>query len=213
MTTQSQALRGVFGSRIPSAFHDDVNVVNSIELGALRTIVGRIENLSFAESPVTSSTFEKRVTEATREVGVPEGSGLSVARLYGTVVTIGAGEPGSDSLTASLETLGIERSRAQVLSESIFRHRPKIDAELVSSLKERFGPVLSKLYWRVDKPVAGTPPFLGDPVGVVGLILETATETYDERFEVDLSTLDFVIDELSRLRKELSNATNSTDSS
>jgi hypothetical protein len=199
-------LNRIFGTRVPAAIRGDIKLVNATSVDKLKKFLVDVEKVAFSDTPIPASAVQGHVINGAKKVGLSEGEALSIFRLYGTLVQLLVATPSEERFREHIGLLEIEPARAEVLAASLFPHRQHVEAELRPSLSERFGPIVSRLYWRVDKPVAGTEPFVDDPVGVVAIVLETASDSYDERFEVDLASLDLIIEELGNLRRELAKA-------
>jgi hypothetical protein len=196
-------LSRVFGTRIPPAIKHDIEMINPVNLTSFKKCLAELEKLIFSRVPIPPDQVQPFAAKSAKNAGLSEDEGLVLLRLYAALVPLVSSSTSETRLREILVGRGIEASKATVLSQSLFPHRPEIEVDLGPTLGERFGPTLTRVFWRIDQPVAGSEPFVRDPVAVVTLVMDTATDTYDERFEVDLASLDLLLDELGNVRREL----------
>jgi hypothetical protein len=196
-------LSRVFGTRVPPAIKGDIERINSLPSGPLKKAISDLEKIAFSRVPTTPDRVQAAVVEIATDAGLTEDDGRILLRLYAALVSLVTTSPSEAKLKESLIGSGLSEDRAAVFAHSLYAHKPDIEAELGPSLGERYGPTVTRVFWRIDQPVAGTEPFIRSPLAVITFVLDTATDTYDERFEVDLVSLDLILDELGTVRREL----------
>jgi hypothetical protein len=199
-------LSRIFGAHIPPAYKHDMEILNGVDSSRLTRYLTEIEKFVFLGSPLPAAKITELSQAAAKTAGIPEEVGRIIFRLYSTYVPLVVAASDETKLRESLEGSGVQPGHAALLARSLYPHREEIETDLRESLGERFGPTISRLFWRIDVPVAGTEPVVKDPVAKVTLVLESTTDTFDESFEADLPTLDLILEELASARRELAKA-------
>jgi len=190
----------IFGLRPPTTRAlADLRAANAISEKAFREALRIVEEMVLEERTLTVSGIESRA----KQLAISESDLLSVLRLYANLREGFLTEPSKGRFGEELSSLGLDSRKSELLWDSYTANRERIEAQLKSSIRDQFGPTISKFRWRVDKPTGGSDPLSLEPVGVLGITLETSTDSRDERIEIDLVTLDRLIEELSNLRREL----------
>lgn len=197
------AIPRVFGAEIPEGLRRDVGAVAKLSGKTFQSLITTTEELVFRHPPTTPAVAEERYREAAQKSGVDEDTVVLFIRLYTFFGGLSSRETSREEFVKDTGYVGLSPEFADHLWRSFSANRTEIDEALRPGLRERFGPILSRLMWRLDKPVAGSAPILFDPVGVVTLVLESAEDTFDLRMELDSKTLEYVIQELSLMRQEM----------
>jgi hypothetical protein len=196
-------LTRLFGTRVPPDFKRDVETINGTNLAALKKALPELEKVIFSHVPYSPPQVQDAVAKVVKTAGLSEDEGKVLLRLYTQLIPLVLTATDEAKLKESLVKSGVEEAKASTLSQSLYSHRQEVVTEVAPSLGERFGPTLSHVYWRVDQPVAGSEPFTKTPLAVVTLVLDDSTDTLSEGFEIDLATLDLLIEELGNARREL----------
>lgn len=193
------AISRVYGPRSPTELFDEIKIVNEVPDSKFGSL------LEFVESIVIGGrvfTFDSGTSKA-KELGISDSLVLSALRIYSALKPVFLTEPSADKFQKELTSLGLSPQKSKQLWTSLSSNRERIELGMNYVLRKRFGPIITSIEWRADNPISGSPPFLREPVGVVTLMVQTGGESRDVRFEVDLATLDNLIENLSELRHGL----------
>jgi hypothetical protein len=197
----------VFGSRTPPGLKADIEVLAKLPADKFNDLIRAAESFSFATPPLPQSVREKKIGEVTKSTGVDETTLFAFMRVYTFFAAASVKEPSREVYVSESGRLGIPSDRAGTFWDSFQKHRAFMVSNVQPILKERFGPILSDVTWRVDVPADGSPPFDAEPLAVVVLTLETATDSESVSIELDLSSAEYLIDELTKAKHSLARAT------
>ncbi len=191
-----------FGPTTPAKLIADLKLAQSVPIESFKKIVLKLESWQFSPGqPELGMIME--VMALAKSTDVPRETIIGLSRLYSTMASAILAVPQEVAFVDELTRIGLDKEHASILGSSLYSHRGVLLDQLRPSLKERFGPTLSRVAWRVDRPTAGSDPFISDPVVVLSLQLETPSETRDQRIELDRNSLDNLLEELSAARREL----------
>ena len=181
-------------------------------------MVGDFENLNEVPTPALKELLQyasrvvltgygatvTEVDELSRKLTTKPGTVVSAIRTYASLIRPFVDESSSPRFEEELVSLGLDKAKARALREEFEAKRSRLEAQTRRDVRESFGPVISDMRWRVDRVVKSSEPIDIGPVGVVSMTFKTANESFDQSFELDLKQLDELLEDLSALRREMS---------
>ena len=188
------------GTPLPPRMVGDFENLNGVTPAALK-------ELFEYSSRVVLSGYSATVTEVddlARKFSTNAGTVVSAIRTFASLVRPFVDESSSQKFEEELVSLGLEKAKARIVREQFEAKRSQIEAQARRDVRESFGPIISTMRWRVDRVVKSSEPIDLAPIGVVCMTFKTTNESYDQTFELDLKKLDELLEDLSVLRREMS---------
>jgi len=150
---------------------------------------------------------EERVESTAKDLGVDKSVVTGGIRIFQNLIGPFLTEPSAEKFQEELGTLGLDAEHARIVKDAFLGSKPQLKILTKDIFRQRFGPVISEIRWRVDRVASSSDPVELAPIGVVAFTLETAHDMFDQTFEVDLEVLDQLLERLTTLRRELTRAT------
>lgn len=164
-----------------------------------------VESILFGEYDETS--LDKRDAKIAKELDIKPRVVDNFGIVYVTLRKIFLQETNKRNFIENLAYLGLDRERGEILWDSLYSHKSEIGDTLsrMESLPS-IVPKLMEVAWRVEEIKASNgQTFLPTSVGIIGISTAETREPRVLRFEVNDLSLNYLVDELLKLRDELNN--------
>lgn len=192
-----------YGSPPPPPMKHDLETVAKIPKGVLGKVLAYAKEIILDARDVDEQGLET----IAKEFGLEKFDLTGTIRVFGNLISPFMSEPSAEKFQEELVALGLDAEHARIVKDALLASKDQLKILTKDSFRERFGPVLSEVRWRLDRVVSSSEPVEIAPIGVVSFTLETAHNRTDRTFEIDLDGLDKVLERLTALRRELTKAT------
>jgi len=192
-----------YGTPVPPAMRRDLEIVTKTP----KNVLGKVLDLAKEIVVEAREVDQDRMGSIAKDLGVDKSVVTGGIRIFQNLVGPFLTEPSAERFQEELVTLGLDAEHARIVKDALLASKPQLKILTKDVFRERFGPVVSEIRWRVDRVSSSSDPVELGPIGVVGITLETAHEMFDQTFEVDLEALDKLLERLTMLRRELTKAT------
>ncbi len=168
-----------------------------------RKVFGHVLSIVLSEEPIeipVSEMDKKLANEIKVSKDVIATAGRSLTPLFDLFME----ESDVEEFQQHLLSIGISKERSEYLWKELSSKKDAIQGLLSDVLATGFMTRVSGINWRVDTVNKSNGQYdISDPLGLIHLSLEGKEESFDETLEVDVDLLNYLIEELVKMRKEM----------
>lgn len=168
-----------------------------------RKVFGHVLSIVLSEEPIeipVSEMDKKLANEIKVSKDVIATAGRSLTPLFDLFME----ESDVEEFQQHLLSIGISKERSEYLWKELSSKKDAIQGLLSDVLATGFMTRVSGINWRVDTVNKSNGQYdISEPLGLIHLSLEGKEESFDETLEVDVDLLNYLIEELVKMRKEM----------
>lgn len=190
----------------PTFIKTTSKIINDVPLEDFKKIISYVESTLFKPNLFEETPLPERDKKKAEEIGVSLRAVQWTGGAYVNLLKTFMQESSEREFIENLSVLGLEKERAQAFWDSFIKNKEDVpsaiplDDSLLSIM-----PKLTEVAWRVGKSKASFGQTISDSTwGIISISLEDTRQNEIHRFEVDISSLSYLIEELLKMQKQMS---------
>lgn len=190
----------------PKFLENPIKKINELPTEKVEKLAKYVESILFGERDDETS-LDKRDAKIAKELDIKPRLVTDFGVIYVSLRRIFFQETNDRNFIDNLQYLGLDNEKGRIFWNSLNSHKTEIESTL--SKKEALlsiVPKLKEVAWRVEEIKASNgQTFLPSSVGIINIDIAETVEPRVLRFEVNELSLNYLVDELLKLRDELNN--------